>query len=375
MAAVPSTARLLSLPIAAILAGCGGGTSDDTDSTASEGTAQEASTGSSLTLDVIGDTVIKGDLVLWVNADAVIKSDAVASLKLQTEGNVLEVYVRPGDRVRRGQPLVKLDPEPLELALEKAEAALRTATARYQADILPDSIVTSRPPLESRRQFVTGTSGLESAEIGVREARLALQRSVLLAPFDGVIEKVGVSVGERASSGQEAAVLVDITNLRVEAKVQQHNIPMLSTGGDAQITVAGLARGPIRGRIATVLPLVDSTNRTGTVVVRVQGDGIIRPGMFARVTLEADRLKDRIIVPERAIVERTNRPLVFAVRNGIAEWVYIERGQTNGIQTEILPDTVSGIIPLKPGETVLVGGHLTMVHQAPVRVVNRPEGQ
>ncbi len=155
MAAVRSTARLLSLPIAAILAGCGGGASDGTDSTGAESATQEPSTGSSLTLDVVGDTVIKGDLVLWVNADAVIKSDAVASLKLQTEGNVLEVYVKPGDRVRRGQPLVKLDPEPLELALEKAEAALRTARARYQAEILPDSIVTSRPPMESRRQFVT----------------------------------------------------------------------------------------------------------------------------------------------------------------------------------------------------------------------------
>lgn len=374
MAAVRSLLPL-SLLAAATIAGCGKGGSDGTDSTETAGSTPETPSGSSLTLDVVGDTVFRGDLILWVNADGVIKSDAVSSLKLQTEGTVLEVYVRAGDRVRKGQPLVKLDTEPLQLNLDKAEAALRTAQARYRAEILSDSIVTRQPPNEARRQFVTGTSGLETAEIGVREARLALERSVLYAPYDGVVEKVGVAVGERATAGQEAVVIVDVSNLRVEAQIQQHNIPSLSIGNDAQITVAGVTDQPVRGRIAAVLPLVDSTRRTGTVVVRLQGNGIIRPGMFAKVSLEADRLRDRIIVPERAIVERQARPLVFAVRNGIAEWVYIERGQSNGTYTEIRPDTVSGIIPLKPGETVLVGGHLTMVHQAPVRVINRPEGQ
>jgi hypothetical protein len=78
-------------------------------------------------------------------------------------------------------------------------------------------------------------------------------------------------------------------------------------------------------------------------------------------------------VPKRAVVERDGRPLVFVVREGRAEWVYINAGRSNDRQTEVLPDSVSGIVPLKRGDIVLVDGHLTLTHQAPVRLVSTRE--
>ena len=74
-------------------------------------------------------------------------------------------------------------------------------------------------------------------------------------------------------------------------------------------------------------------------------------------------------------MEREGRPLVFVVHNGIAEWVYVQPGRSNGRQTEILPDSVSGVIPLTPGDTVLISGHLTLTHQAPVRLIPKSDEQ
>lgn len=114
-------------------------------------------------------------------------------------------------------------------------------------------------------------------------------------------------------------------------------------------------------------------SRAGTAIVRIQGDGRLRPGMYADVRLEANRLRDRIIIPRRALVEREGRPLVFVVKNGQADWVYVNAGRSNDRQTEVLPDSTSGIIPLSPGDIVLVDGHLTLTHQAKVRLVSTRE--
>jgi hypothetical protein len=64
---------------------------------------------------------------------------------------------------------------------------------------------------------------------------------------------------------------------------------------------------------------------------------------------------------------------VFVVRDGRAQWVYVFPGRTNGIETEILADSASGQFPVAPGDTVLVEGHLTLTHDAPVRLMARQE--
>ena len=182
-------------------------------------------------------------------------------------------------------------------------------------------------------------------------------------------------MGERLSANQEVAAVVDMTNLRLEASVLEHDLPLIKPGGQAVITTAAAPDRPVVGRIASVLPVVDSITRTGRALVQIRGDGTLRPGMYADVRLEATRLADRILVPARAVIERDGRPLVFVVKDGRAQWVYITPGRTNGVDTAVEPDSVSGLIPVAVGDTVLIEGHLTLTHDAPVRletVAERP---
>jgi HlyD family secretion protein len=96
--------------------------------------------------------------------------------------------------------------------------------------------------------------------------------------------------------------------------------------------------------------------------------------MYADIRLEATRLTHRRLVPARAVIERDGRPLVFVVKNGRAQWTYITPGRSNGTDTEVLPDSASGQIPVNPGDEVIVEGHLTLTHDAPVKVVKRELG-
>ena len=170
------------------------------------------------------------------------------------------------------------------------------------------------------------------------------------------------------SGGQQLLTAVDTRNLRIEAQVLEHDLPLIRVGGEAMITSAGAPGRAIRGRIDAVLPMVDSITRAGRAIVRVVGDGSLRPGMYADVQLEATRLTNRRLVPSRAVIERDGRPLVFVVKDGRAQWTYILPGRSNGVDTEVLPDSVTGQIPVNAGDQVIVEGHLTLTHDAPVRV-------
>ena len=167
--------------------------------------------------------------------------------------------------------------------------------------------------------------------------------------------------------------MVDMGNLRIEAAVLEHDLPLIRVGGLATVTTAAAPSAPVTGRVSAVLPLVDSATRAGRALVRVEEQRLLRPGMYADVRLESTRLPDRIIVPAPSVIEREGRPLVFVVKNGRAQWTYVNPGRSNGVDTEILPDSSTGQIPVAVGDTVLVEGHLTLTHDAPVRVVPKVE--
>ena len=150
----------------------------------------------------------------------------------------------------------------------------------------------------------------------------------------------------------------------------EHDLPLIRIGGQAVVTTAAAPGKEVIGRIEAVLPLIDSTTRSGRALVVVpSGNGALRPGMYADLRLEATRLPGRILVPSRAVIERDGRPLVFVVKGGRAQWVYINPGRNNGVDTEVLPDSSSNQIPVAIGDTVLIEGHLTLTHDAPVKLV------
>jgi len=302
-----------------------------------------------------------------------IRSEAMSVLKSETQGTIAEVLVRPGDHVSKGQALLRVDPRPLDLAVREAEANLEKARLQLLDNTVPDSIVTGKALTGERLKNAEIRAGLEGAKVALEKAKLEREKATVTAPFDGVMDEVKVSTGERLATGQEIGRVVDLVHLRIEAAVLEHDLPLIRVGGQAVVTAAAAPDHPVTGTIAAILPIVDSATRAGRAVIRAGGGGVLRPGMYADIRLEAARLPNRIIVPARAVIERDGRPLVFVVKEGRAQWVYIFPGRTNGVDTEVLPDSTSGQIPLKPGDVVLVEGHLTLTHDAPVRVIQKAE--
>ncbi len=354
--------------------GCKGKAADaaaKSDSTAAD--SAQAGAGSTLALPVVGQEVRKGDLILSVVTTGQIRSEAVSVLRSETQGTIIAVLVRPGDRVRKGQPLIQVDPRPLDMAVRESEARLAEAELKLLDNTMPDSIVTGKAITGERLRNAQVRAGLEVARVAVERSKYERERATIVAPFSGVMDDIKVAVGERLSTGQEIGKVVDLDHLRIEAAVLEHDLPLIRVGGQAVVTAPAAPDRPVSGVIAAILPIVDSSTRAGRAVIRAGGGGVLRPGMYADVRIEATRLPGRIIVPARAVIERDGRPLVFVVKDGRAQWVYIFPGRTNGLETEVLPDSTTGQIPLQPGDMVLVEGHLTLTHDAPVRVTAKAE--
>jgi RND family efflux transporter MFP subunit len=354
-----------------LVTACGkgsGGTAVDSTAAGADSVAASA-----VSLPVVAEEVRAGDLVLTVTTTGQIRSESMATLRVEIQGTVHSVLAKPGQRVTAGQPIVRLDPRPFDIAVQEAEASLRQAQLQLLDNILPDSLVSGRPVSGERLRNAEIRSGVESARVRLEKARLDQERSVIAAPFDGVLDDLRVAPGERLTAGQEIAKVVDLENLRIDAAVLEHDLPLLRVGGEALVTTAASPGRPVTGRIAAILPLVDTITRAAVVLIRVRGNGVLRPGMYADVRLEATRLTGRIVVPASAVIERDGRPLVFVVRDGRAQWVYVTPGRGNGRETEVVADSSTGEIPVKPGDMVLVEGHLTLTHDAPVRPVSRAE--
>lgn len=330
----------------------------------------DAAPTTTLALPVAAVPVREGDLVLTVSTTGQVASDEVSALRSEVAGTVTKVLVRPGDRVRRGQVLINFDTRPLDINVREAEAGLDRAMQTFRESYYPDSVVTGRVPTEEQRRTAMIKAGVPSAQVTLERAKLEREKATVISPFDGLVDQVLVAVGMRVSTGELLTRVVNLAALRIDAQVLEHDLALIREGGQAIVTSAAGGNRAIIGRIVAVLPIVDTLTRSGRAFVRIPAGSALRPGMYADVKLEASRLPGRRLVPTRAIIQRDNRPLVFVVRDGRAQWVYINPGRSNGLETEVLPDSGTGLIPVEVGDDVIVEGHLTLTHDAPVRVVN-----
>src|SRR4051812_30832412 len=349
---------------------------DSTKIAQQSGTSSDSATGNTappIALPVTVEPARDGDLVLSIITSGQVRSERESKLKSEVGGTVQRVAVRPGQSVRRGQPLVFLDSQPFALALRQKQIDVDLKRLQFLDLWVPDSLGGTRGAAEERKKVFMTRSGYDAALVALEVAKLDRERATIVAPFDGVIDRVDAVEGERVGAGAPMATVVDMRNLRIEAAVLQHDIPFIKEGGVATVASAASPNVLGRGTVMAVLATIDSSSRSGRAYVQLEGNGVLRPGMTVDVRLEANRIPKQRLVPKSAVIERDGRPLVFVVKNGRAEWVYINRGRDNGVDTQVLPDTLTNEIPVKAGDLVITRGHLTLSHQAPVRVVQKAD--
>jgi len=160
-------------------------------------------------------------------------------------------------------------------------------------------------------EIARARSGLDQAEVSMRQARLQLARSRVQAPFRGRIADLEVVPGQHVTVGAELMTVVDLDPIHVEVSVLEAELGLLGEGRRASVRFAAFSGESFEGRIESVNPVVGPEQRTGRVVVLLPNPGgLIKPGMYAEVSLAATSFPDRLLVPRAAILERV-RPILM----------------------------------------------------------------
>jgi membrane fusion protein (multidrug efflux system) len=336
-------------------------------------TSASGSFATDVAIPVQGTPAVRGELVMSVSAAGQAEAWQKNVLVAQVNGRVITLPVREGDGVGSGQTVVGLDGAEYRLAVEEAQAAVRDAENKLREATLFDDRIEDASVRADRLAAARVRSGVEAAEVRLRRAQLDLQRTRLGSPFAGRIASMKVVPGQWVRQGDELMTIVALDPIRVEVQVLESEIAHLARGRTADVSFAAFPGETFTGRIQTINPIVESGTRTARVTVLVDNpQGRILPGMYARVSLEARRYANRVLVPRSAILERDRRTMLFVFEpgsaDGQAKWRYVTTGLQNDAMVEILSQGVE-TDSVKPGEVVLTEGHYTLIHDARVRLV------
>jgi RND family efflux transporter MFP subunit len=320
---------------------------------------------------VAGVAVVRDTLVVSVTAAGEAAASLESKVVARAEGEVRRLSVRESGVVGSGTLLIAIDTVDLGLNLRERKAELERARATYRTQTLFDDEIEDPEVRAERERAARAESGLDQALIAVERAELELSRAWVRAPFRGRVANIMVSLGHRVGVGDELMTVVDIDPIKVEVQVLEAEVGHLAAGRTAQVTFAAFPGETFLGTISTINPVIDSESRTARVTVTIPNrDARVLPGMYARVSLEARRYPDRILVPKEAVLDRDYRTMVFVFQDGLAKWTYVTTGLANDSLVEIIdvPDRDM----LEPGEIVLTDGHYTLIHDARVSVTEDP---
>ncbi len=325
---------------------------------------------------VVGAAAVLDTLWITVAADGRAAAIREAVVTAQVEGQITALNVRENSGVASGTVVVQIDSATYVLRVRSQQAERLKAQADYRTTTVFDAeTVTDPEVLATRDMMARARSGLDQAEVALAEAQLNLDRSSVKAPFAGRVADVEVVVGQYVRVGDPLLKIVALDPIKVEANVLEKDLGLLSEGRRATVNFAGLPDQMYEARIQTINPIVDPETGAARVTLHVRNpDGKIRPGMYARVTLEAEAFPDRILVPRSAILERGDgrrRTMLFVYEPqgevGRSEWRYVTTGRENETLVEIVENAETSMV--QPGEIVLVDGHHYLIHDAVVRTV------
>ena len=299
-----------------------------------------------------------------------------AELTPEVSGRATGVIAEAGDRVETGDALLQLDAELSRIELRQADAARDEAEANLgdarrrlrEAEDLAARDSIGQSELEARRSEVRRLR----AVLARREAERAfrnelLDRHRLLAPFDGVVNRRMIDIGERAHTDVPVYELVATDRLRLDLEVPQRYFGSVTTDTAATIRVDARPDATIDGRISTVIPVSDGSSRTFRARVELDNRGArLTPGMSARATLRMDTGRSGVVIPRDALIRYPDgRTVVWVVAGDGDTRTVSERRVQTGLRFDGRIAIRAGI---DPGTTIVTEGNEALQDGQAVRV-------
>ncbi|MDZ4860200.1 MAG: efflux RND transporter periplasmic adaptor subunit [Candidatus Hydrogenedentes bacterium] len=289
-----------------------------------------------LTAGVVEDRfTLTGTIDAWENV----------TLSSEVSGKIEARPIETGDLVKQGQDLFRIDTQALQTKFEQAEAQARWATQEFdRARKLADRGVSAV------REQDSAVASRDVADAEVRATEILLRKSIVKAPFDGVVAELYSKQDEFSDVGNPLVRLVQVDRVKLRVGVPERDVSYFKAGDTVAVTLDAIADRMFSGVIHLIAPTADSVTHTfGTEIALDNADGCFKPGMIARAQLVRRTFAESIVAPLFATALIDDKRFVFVEKDGVAELRAVEVGVVQASNVQI----TSG---LQTGDRLIVVG-------------------
>jgi len=312
-------------------------------------------------------TLARTDFYPELISNGTIAAAQKADLYFQTAEIIAAIYVKNGDQVVAGQAIASLDSFKLKNRLNQARDNLeRTKLDLW--DVLigqgysqSDSARIPQDVMQIARIRSNYGNSLNQYEL----AEYEFKNATLYAPFAGTVANLFQKTHNMSSPGNPFCSIIGNASIEVVFTILENELLAVRNGDKILVSPFAILDFSSEGRITEINPTVD---RTGVVQVKASinnpGNKLYE-GMHVRIKIQ-QAVPNQLVIPKEALVLRTNKQVVFTLKDGHAQWNYVHTGLQNSTHYVILED---GSETLHEGDVVIYDGNLNLAHETPV-VIN-----
>jgi len=312
------------------------------------------------------------DLPIEVRAVGRLAANREVVLSSQVSGIVQSYGVDTGDAVAADQTVVTLDPIDYRLALNEARANLLAVRARFTAtknsyrraeQLLPQKVITPEFYDKVEAEYKAARSAVSQAETMVDINQRRLDKTVIKAPFDGLVVQRLVEIGQNINIGDPVMAIADMARMRVKISVNEQDYVHLDKDDPVRVRVEAYPEAAFNGRVDKIGVKADPRTNTFEIEILVDNpDLLLKAGLTATVSITVDEIRDAIMIPQDSVLFRDSRKEVFVMtdedRAAVRE---VTLGRVDGSSVRILDGlgpgdrlVTTGAAYLKDGDRVAI---------------------
>ncbi|HDP54320.1 MAG TPA: efflux RND transporter periplasmic adaptor subunit [Bacteroidetes bacterium] len=297
-------------------------------------------------------------------ANGTVELQDEAFISPETNGQVETILAKKGERVKRGDVLIRLNTDILENSIAEVKLGLELATKVYekQSELWEQGI-------GSELQYLEAKNGKESLEQKLKTLQSQLAMSIIKAPFNGIIDDIMIKEGELASPGKPIIYLMNLDTIKITADVSESLLPKINVGDTVDVlfpTYKDLSYSAPINRIGNA---IDSKTRTIKIEVLMPNvKGLIKPNQMASLNIKDFESTKAIVVPSLIVKQDSKGEFLFIESKNeegmsIAQKVYVESGLSYNDKTMIISGLKAGQNAITAGFNQVGNGSLIEIRQ------------
>jgi membrane fusion protein (multidrug efflux system) len=276
------------------------------------------------------------------------------TISSRTLARITQITVRSGDTVSQGQMLIELERSDLQARLAQASEQVHAVEARFKEaqqslqraqQLHKQNLVAVAVLDETRSKHDALIADLASARQAVKEAEVAISFTEIRSPINGRVVERFAEPGDTATPGDKLLSLYNPLSLRIEAAVRERIALPLELGQTLEVEIPSLDK-TLPAQIEELVPAADPASRSFMVRARIEYDGQLLPGMYARLLVPAGR-ESLLLVPQDLVAEYGQLDIVWVIEGGRIDRRFIRAGR------KISPGMIEVISGLKEGDRLL----------------------